>query len=592
MKKIATFFIVVTVILTSFTFVPTKANERFPTQLLKRSFISPDKLPPERIDVPSSILAKSELTGTTMICPLIVGFSNLVSNQPKSYYEDLLVTGRNSMSACSKANSYGLFEYKSDALFDPVVLPETWEKYFLENEYLDPFFDDLTKMIKNKGLDISSYDNNSDGIPDILFMLLPAITMIDDQKRITYFGHMNFNVHGNFVMFYFGGGIIGSGTIDIATLYMFFNQVVGIPSLFSRTSEDEYIGAWDTQATGYVKGALGMSSYTKHKAGWLDIKEISKPGEYSIDALGGDGPNKAYKIPIPGTDKEYILVENRQKIGSDALLKGIAGEGIVIYHLNENIPYNPLINSTTTERPYPGLQVLDRSQINFKEVQSWDSLEAYYFKPGAIYSIESRRTTIDSSTVVNTLPFGKVKVRETITIYDISKSGPTMTFKLRYDRPTMPIVNVDETLPFAKIEKGKTKTMKLNFRNIGSGNIKVYLKSSVPWITLDRANFIGTDEDIEVTVETKSLKYGMNLGYITYSGTSEGQVKITVDVAPITGDINLDSAVDDIDIDLLRQHLGENKSQITFDRVYDLDKNGEVNGGDLIALAKNYKTRY
>jgi hypothetical protein len=196
------------------------------------------------------------------------------------------------------------------------------------------------------------------------------------------------------------------------------------------------------------------------------------------------------------------------------------------------------------------------------------------------------------TTTVNTLPYGKKVVRETITIYDISKSGPKMTFKLRYDKPTVPIVNVDETIPFAKVEKGTTKTMKLNFRNIGSGNIKVFLKPSVPWITIDRTNFIGTDEDINVTVDVKTLKYGVNIGYIYYSGTSEGQVRVTVDVSPITGDINIDSSVDDLDIELLRQHLGDNKSQITFDRIYDLDKNGEVDGGDLIVLAKNYKTRF
>lgn len=527
-----------------------------------------------------SIPYSKKAEGNEKWCILLVDFQDAKHALPNSYFEEQMITGRNSLSQYYLLNSYGNVKIDTGSkAIGPVKISGS-----KDYKYVNDMVNDAFKSAKDVD-GFSYFDDNGDGYPDNCIVVFPG-----EWSMITGYVIPTNAYRSSQGTVVFTQGNILADKINWPFILAYVNITHNIDVL--QNPDSVFVGSWDLMDQGSYKGNIGLCSYSKFKVGWMDIKEITKPGEYAVDALGGDGPDKAYKIPIPGTEKEYILIENRQKIGSDALLSGVRNEGIVIYHLNEKKSEENSFNWTSENDPYPGLQVLDRSGTGEGEIVSWEKLDAYLYKPGAVFSIESRRTSIDSSTVVNTLPYGKTKVRETITIYDISKSGAKMTFKLRYDKPTMPIVNVDETLPFAKVEKGKTKTMKLNFRNIGSGNIKVYLKSSVPWITLDRANFIGTDEDIEVTVETKSLKYGMNLGYITYSGTSEGQVKITVDVAPITGDINLDSAVDDIDIDLLRQHLGENKSQITFDRVYDLDKNGEVNGGDLIALAKNYKTRY
>jgi len=125
----------------------------------------------------------------------------------------------------------------------------------------------------------------------------------------------------------------------------------------------------------------------------IEQKIISKPGEYEVDALGGDSPNKSYKIPIPGSEKEFLLIENRQKIGSDAMLKGIPSEGLIIYHLDESVPCDFFFNSPSLrDRKYPGLQVLDRSQTGNR---IW--FDDYLLKHGANFSEESRRTSIDAT---------------------------------------------------------------------------------------------------------------------------------------------------------------------------------------------------
>lgn len=517
-------------------------------------------------------------------CILLVNFPDAKHSQPNSYFDEQMVSGRNSLSQYYLQNSYGrLIVDTGTKVLGPITISGNSKSY----EYIEDMVEDAIKSAINQDDKFFAYyDDNGDGYPENSIVVFPGEWSTVTKYKIPTSGYRN--LKGTVL---FTQGDPNSDAINWPVVLLVQNLIHNVSIL--QHEDDIYVGGWDIMDTGYFKNCIGLSSYSKFKVGWIDIKEITKPGEYEVDALGGEGQNKAYKIPIPGSEKEFILIENRQKVGSDSLMSGIQNEGLIIYHLNENRKYEEgLFNAKSKEGQYPGLQVLDRSSTGNSGIVSWDTWEAYTFKPGATFNNDSRRTSIDATTTVNTLPYGKNVVRETITIYDISKSGPKMTFKLRYDKPSVPIVNVDETVPFAKVEKGTTKTLKLNFRNIGSGNIKVFLKPSVPWIAIDRSNFIGTDEDINVTVDTKTLKYGVNTGYIFYSGTSEGQVRVTVDVAPVTGDINVDSSVDDLDVELLRQHLGDNKSQITFDRVHDLDKNGEVNGGDLIALAKNYKTKF
>lgn len=540
-------------------------------------------------------ISKGELSGEMNLCIFAAEFNNVRLAAETKSFEDSLINNNFSINTFYKVQSDGKFELKSDKVFGKHLLKEGWKHYLSSEERLISIWDEVLDLSKDENEDTSLYDKNGDGVPDLLMIIVPSKlevveTVEGNRKTITTYMFPRTIISddgGNFCIFQ--PTDFSNANITTMDTLFFLNLILGFIPLVDYNTFDFHVGAWDIMA-GFsnVKGSPGLCAFSKYQLGWIDeIKTIEKAGQYEIDALCGNGSNKAYKIPIPGSQEEYLIIENRYRINGDALLKGIPAEGILIYHFRDNKEKDSYFNTTTKEDPYPGLKLLDRSQTG---TVLW--LDNYAFKYGANFSEDAKRTSIDATTTVNTLPYGKKAVRETITIYDISKSGPKMTFKLRYDKPTVPIVNVDETMPFAKVEKGTTKTMKLNFRNIGSGNIKIFLKPSVPWITVDRTNFIGTDEDINVTVDPKTLKYGTNIGYIIYSGTSEGQVRVTVDVSPITGDINIDSSVDDLDVELLRLHLGDNKSQITFDRVYDLDKNGEVNGGDLIALAKNYKTRF
>ena len=67
-----------------------------------------------------------------------------------------------------------------------------------------------------------------------------------------------------------------------------------------------------------------MSAYTKYRyCGWIDeIPEISEPGTYVLNPVGGEKKeNVAYKIRPIGSE-EYFVVEYRRKGGAARSIVG------------------------------------------------------------------------------------------------------------------------------------------------------------------------------------------------------------------------------------------------------------------------------
>ncbi len=65
---------------------------------------------------------------------------------------------------------------------------------------------------------------------------------------------------------------------------------------------------------------------------WIDdIKEINKPGKYSINKIGNEA-NNSYIIKSPNSDKEYFVVEYRKREGKYDL--NLYGEGLLVYRIN------------------------------------------------------------------------------------------------------------------------------------------------------------------------------------------------------------------------------------------------------------------
>lgn len=176
------------------------------------------------------------------------------------------------------------------------------------------------------------------------------------------------------------------------------------------------VGIWDLMSDNLLVPQQ-MSAYTKFRyCGWLDeIPEISEPGTYVLNPVGGmTRENVAYKIKPIGSE-EYFVVEYRRKEGStfDA---GLPESGLLVYRINPS---------------YTG------GNVNYNGTTRLD--EVYVFRPGgtvkadgdiekAAFSAESGRTAFGGEAEVK--PFYSDGSVARFALTNISSCGETLSFNL------------------------------------------------------------------------------------------------------------------------------------------------------------------
>jgi M6 family metalloprotease-like protein len=123
-----------------------------------------------------------------------------------------------------------------------------------------------------------------------------------------------------------------------------FGHILGLPDLYDRNPRNgnsEGVGEWCLMAAGSWLGFAGtrpahMSSWCKLQLGWIDPVVV----EQNISNVSlSDFSSTGSVIKVWEDDyywSRYFLIENRQKTGFDANLNG---EGLLIYHIDENQSY-------------------------------------------------------------------------------------------------------------------------------------------------------------------------------------------------------------------------------------------------------------
>lgn len=145
--------------------------------------------------------------------------------------------------------------------------------------------------------------------------------------------HLNVKINGKIVGTYNFQLEDHLNTQGVGVLSHEMFHTLGAPDLYHYNSDGKIaVGPWDvmdqTARTPQSTGAYMKMYYGK----WIDgIKEINKPGKYSINKIGIED-NNSYIIKSPNSDKEYFVVEYRKKEGKyDSVLPG---EGLLVYRIN------------------------------------------------------------------------------------------------------------------------------------------------------------------------------------------------------------------------------------------------------------------
>ena len=209
------------------------------------------------------------------------------------------------------------------------------------------------------------------------------------------------------------------------------SHTLGTYDLYHVNDDLNPVGVWDLMSDN-LKTPQQMSAYTKYRyCKWIDeIPEISTPGTYTLNPVGGSSKeNIAYKIKPTGSD-EYFIVEYRKKAGTFDI--GLPSSGLLVYRINPNV--------TGGNLNYNGTTRLD---------------EQYLFRPGgttkldgdiskAAFSAESGRTSLGGT--ADFKPFYSDGKEAKFALENISSCGETISFDLLELMPQIYIPKPDVTL--------------------------------------------------------------------------------------------------------------------------------------------------
>ncbi len=136
--------------------------------------------------------------------------------------------------------------------------------------------------------------------------------------------------------------------VDINQIGVFAHElghVFGLPDLYDTQGGGHAgSGNWDLMGTGaWGCGGQGtdpsrpchMGAWTKSVLGWLEEVEEVPPEEERVVTLEPvQHSGRVLKIPARDGSREYLLLENRQRIGSDV---GLYEPGLLIWHVDEDV---------------------------------------------------------------------------------------------------------------------------------------------------------------------------------------------------------------------------------------------------------------
>ena len=208
--------------------------------------------------------------------------------------------------------------------------------------------------------------------------------------------------------------LAGSSYYNVSTLCHEFFHVLGAPDLYHYDSGSTYspAGSWDIMCSNASGAPQYMSAFMKYKYGdWIDeIPVIEADDTYTLDKLGVEDGDVAFRINSPNNSNEYFVVEFRKNEGMYE--SQLPGEGLLVWRIVNGINGNAQGPPDEVYLYRPGGTLTANGQVN-----------------SANFSTEVGRISINNNTDPN--PFLSNGNPGGLFISEISSSsGETMSFRL------------------------------------------------------------------------------------------------------------------------------------------------------------------
>lgn len=195
----------------------------------------------------------------------------------------------------------------------------------------------------NDDIDYTVYDNNNDGMIDMVYFLVAGYSSSYSGNNAGYLWPHASNLGNSYI--YLDGKKVdryacstelfgfeatpSSVTVEgIGTVAHEFSHVLGLPDFYDTDYEESGgnshdPGGWDIMADGgnyeYGRAPVGYSLYERYTLGWASPETITEPGDYTLNPLNTSREGYLLRTPV---NKEFFTIENRQRTGWDANLPG------------------------------------------------------------------------------------------------------------------------------------------------------------------------------------------------------------------------------------------------------------------------------
>jgi M6 family metalloprotease-like protein len=221
---------------------------------------------------------------------------------------------------------------------------------------------------------------------------------------------------------------------------------LGLPDLYDGEGIGRGIGSWDLMSDSWgIDGQQNrppvMSVWSRAQLGWIEPRVIDTPGQYTVPAVAHTPV--AYKITKGFPNGEYLLIENRARIGFDVKIKQ---PGLAIWHVDENAesPYKMNLNEGFPGQagwPHNGKHyrvALLQADGNYNLEKGHNSNDrGDLFHGQGVNKLTPSQS--NSGPFPNTDSYQGGNIRSSgWWIHDISNAGETMTFKLSDSDPNKP----------------------------------------------------------------------------------------------------------------------------------------------------------
>lgn len=180
-------------------------------------------------------------------------------------------------------------------------------------------------------------DDVLDGFDGIFFLYAGA--RFQTSRGGLYWPHRSTVRLGNRSYPYFIMQEGGPRMADISVMAHEFGHMLGLPDLYARPENpgSEGLGVWCLMSNQTGGGRpQHMGAWCKEQLGWLKptVIDPTVPQKLILGPVNGSDV-ECFKVLIRPDGSEYLLLENRRKVGFDAALPA---EGLLIWHVVGNRP--------------------------------------------------------------------------------------------------------------------------------------------------------------------------------------------------------------------------------------------------------------